>query len=54
MATILADVGTIFTSAIGWVGNVITCITANPLLELFCVVPLVGLGVGMCKRLIRL
>ena len=39
MAAILADVGTIFTSAIGWVGNVITCITANPLLELFCVLP---------------
>ena len=54
MAAILTDVGSIFTSAIGWVGSTITCITANPLLELFCVLPLVGLGVGMCKRLIRL
>ncbi|MEA5040031.1 MAG: hypothetical protein VB086_09360 [Clostridiaceae bacterium] len=53
MAAILADVTTIFTSGIGWVGQVVTCITANPILEVFCLLPLVGLGIGLTRRLIR-
>lgn len=53
MEAILASVGDIFTTAIGWVGTVATTITSNPLLTLFCVLPLVGLGVGLFKRLIN-
>lgn len=60
MAAILESIGLIFTSAIGWVGDVAGVITSstqgvldNPILLLFAVVPLVGLGVGMFKRLIN-
>lgn len=53
MSTILTTVGDVFTAAIGWVADVGTTITEDPVLLLFCVaVPLVGLGVGMFKRLL--
>ena len=60
MAAILESIGLIFTSAIGWVGDVAGVIAGatdgvldNPILLLFAVIPLVGLGVGMFKRLIN-
>lgn len=54
IGTLLTDVGTVFTNAISWVGDVAETIVDNPVLLMFCVaVPLVGLGVGMFKRLIH-
>lgn len=53
MATILTAVGDVFTAAIGWVGTVTTTVTTEPILLLFCVVPLVGLGVGLFRRLLN-
>ena len=53
MSDILATVTSIFTAAIGWVGDVATTIGSTPILLLFCVIPLVGLGVGLFKRLIN-
>lgn len=51
---LITSVSTLVTAAIGWVGDFITEITAQPLLLLFVVaVPLVGLGVGIINRLIR-
>ena len=50
---ILADVGSVFTSAIGWVGTVATTIAETPVLLIFTVVPLIGLGVGLFKRLLN-
>lgn len=53
MSTILTAVGDVFTAAIGWVADVGTTITGDPVLMLFCVaVPLVGLGIGIFKRLL--
>lgn len=52
ISTILDNVGDIFTSAIDWVGDVATVITSNPILLLFTIIPLVGLGVGLFKRLL--
>lgn len=53
MEALLTAVGSVFTSAIGWVGEVATTITGQPILLLACVgVPLCGIGVGMFKRLI--
>lgn len=53
VASLIASVGTVFTAAIGWVGDVATAISGSPILVLACVgVPLVGLGVGMFKRLL--
>lgn len=53
MEAILTTVSTLFTSAIGWVGDVASTITSTPILMLFCSIPLVGLGVGLFKRLIN-
>lgn len=53
MDTIISNIGTVFTSAIGWVGEVASTIAGQPILLLACVgVPLCGLGVGMFKRLL--
>lgn len=54
MATILADITSVFTSAIGWAGTVGETIVATPLLMCFVCVPLVGLGVGLFKRLLSM
>lgn len=53
MAAIISVVGDVFTAAIGWVGTTATTVVANPLLELFCLIPLVGLGVGLFRRLLN-
>ena len=52
IATFLAAVGDIFTKVISWVGTVATTIAGQPILLCFCALPLVGLGVGLFKRLI--
>lgn len=53
IATLMEQAGTVFTNAIGWVGDVVEQIVGNPMLLLFCVaVPLCGIGVGMFKRLL--
>lgn len=54
MSTIITDVGTIVTAAVGWIGQYTSAITANPLLEMFVITSFVGLGVGLIRRLIRL
>lgn len=65
MTALLDAVGAVVAAALGWVGDVAGTIAgtttvgeatvlANPLLVLFVVgVPLVGLGVGLVKRLLR-
>lgn len=53
IATLMTDVGKVFTAAIGWVGDVAEVIAEQPILLLACVgVPLCGLGVGLFKRLL--
>ena len=52
VATILDSVGDVFTSAIGWVGDAASTVVSNPILMVFAVIPLVGLGVGLFKRLL--
>ena len=49
MDALLTAVGSVFTSAISWVGTTASTIAAQPILLLSCVaIPLCGLGVGMC------
>lgn len=50
--TLVESVGSVFTAAIGWVSTVANTIVDKPILLLFCVLPLVGLGVGLFRRLI--
>lgn len=53
VGTLIENVGTVFTSAIGWVGEVAAEIAAQPILLMACVaIPLCGIGVGMFKRLL--
>ena len=54
MSTILSDVGSIVTAAVGWIGDYVGAITGNPLLLMFVVVAFVGLGVGLIRRIISL
>ena len=52
MADLLVNVGQIFTSAVGMVGTVATTITENPILLIFCILPICGIGVGLFRRLL--
>ena len=53
MTELITSAGTVFTTAIGWVGTVGSTITGEPVLLLACVaIPLCGLGIGMFKRLL--
>ena len=54
LSSILTDVGSIVTNAISWLGDFATFIVGSPLLMLFCLVPLVGLGIGLLKRMMSL
>ena len=53
MTEVLAAVTSVFTAAIGWVGTVADTIAGEPLLLIFVVIPLIGLGVGLFKRLLN-
>ena len=53
MTEIIAAISSVFTAAIGWVGTVASTIAGQPILLLAVVaIPLVGLGVGLFKRLL--
>lgn len=55
MTAFLTDVGTFFTQAVGWMGDVLTEVTSNPVLLVMVVaMPVVGFAVGLLGRLIRL
>jgi len=51
LASILSDIGSIITSAFGWVGTAVTTITSNPIILLSAIIGFVGLGIGLLKRL---
>lgn len=56
IATLLSGVGDLVTGAVGWVGDYVSTITASGnevLLLMVVAVPLVGLGVGLLRRLFR-
>lgn len=60
MAALLTAITAIVTAAIGWVGDFAGLITKQtvagtfdyPILLIFIILPLVGLGVGLFKRLL--
>lgn len=53
MEAILSGVSSIFTSAIGMVATVGTTVAEEPLLLLYAVLPICGIGIGFFKRLIN-
>lgn len=55
MSAILTAITSLVTSAISWTTSYLSLITSNDVLLLMCIcVPLVGLGIGVIKRLTRI
>lgn len=64
MSSLLTSIGLFISSAIGWLGTYLNAFIDNdpetpepykPILVLFCIgLPLVGLGIGLLKRLIHM
>lgn len=55
MTAFLTDIGTFFTQAIDWLGDVLTTVVGTPaLLVLVIAMPVCGFAVGLLSRLIRL
>lgn len=54
MEALISSVTEIFTAAIGWAGTVGQTVVNTPILLMFVVLPLVGLGVGLFKRLLHI
>lgn len=56
MAAILTSVTSVVTSAIGWLSSFVGAITTsgNEILLVFAAVPLVGLGVGLLRRMLAI
>lgn len=54
MEALISSVTEIFSAAIGWAGTVGQTVVNTPILLMFVVLPLVGLGVGLFKRLLHI
>lgn len=55
MDSFLTEIGTFFTQAISWLGNVLNTVTSSPaLLVMVLAMPICGFAVGLLSRLIRL
>lgn len=55
MTSFLTEIGTFFTQAVAWLGDILDVIIANPaLMVMVLAMPIVGFAVGLLSRLIRL
>ena len=54
MEALIQSVTAIFNAAVGWAGTVGETIVNTPILLMFVVLPLVGLGIGIFKRLLHI
>lgn len=50
---ILAAITSIITAAIGWVGDAINVIEDNPILLFAVLIPFVGVGISLLRRLFK-
>lgn len=53
-SAIIAVVSDVVTASVGWMGDIVEFITANPLALIFVTISLVGLGVGLLRRVLGL
>ena len=53
VASLMTSAGEIFSGAIGFVSEVAGTIVENPMLLLYSMLPLCGIGIGFFKRLIN-
>lgn len=54
MGVVLESITEVFTASLGWMGTIADTVADNPLLLLGVVIPFIGVGVGLFKRLLRL
>lgn len=54
LASILSDIGTVLTSMFGWISNVFTAITGNPILFIMVVGTFGLVCIGIVRRLLKL
>lgn len=54
LAALLADVGTYVTSAVSWMGTIVTTIVSTPLLLLGFIMAVSGFAVGLFHRIVRI
>ena len=54
MAAIISNITDIITAAVGWMGTAGTAIVNNDLALLFILLPLMGAGIGLFRRIIHL
>ena len=53
LASLLTDIGSVFTSAMSWMSSVATAVSGNPLLLIGVIIGFIGVGVGLFKRLLN-
>lgn len=54
LTSFLTEIDGIFTQILDWVGDVLTVVTAQPILLFACVAGFACIAIGVVKRLIRL
>lgn len=55
LASMLTDIGSFLTSAVGWLGTALDTVTGDPALFVMVIaMPVAGFGVGLLSRLIHL
>ena len=52
LSTFLTNIGTILTSAVGWVGSLSDMVTSNPLLLVPTTMGIGLIGIGIIKRFV--
>lgn len=53
IAQVLSAIGEVVTAALGWVGDVIDVIEANPILLFVVLMPFIGVGISLLRRLFK-
>lgn len=51
LSSFLADIGTVLTSAVDWMGSILTVVMENPILLVPCVLGFAFTGVALFKAL---
>lgn len=50
LASLIADITSVFTAVLSWLNTVITFVTDNPILLIFVLMVLVSIVVRVCRR----